>query len=277
MKIAAIQMISGTDLSQNLATAKSLLKSAADLGAEFAVLPENFSIMPQHESQRQQCAEALGDTSAPTQAMLAQTAKALGLWIVAGSLPIKSKKTSDRVVSTSLAYNPQGQQVAHYDKIHLFRFNNGREQYDEHLAYEAGSEPSSFTMKPKGSNQSVKVGMSICYDLRFPELYRALSAKEPCDLMLIPSAFTYTTGRAHWEVLVRARAIENQCYVIAPAQGGTHTSGRRTWGCSMIVNPWGEVQAMQAQGEGVVIAEMDFDFIKNVRTQLPVLNHRVMG
>lgn len=277
MKIAAIQMVSGTDLSQNLVTAKSLLKTAASLGAELAVLPENFSIMPQHENQRQQCAETLGDLAAPTQAMLAQTSKALGMWVVAGSLPIKSKKTSDRVVSTSLVYDPQGKQVAQYDKIHLFRFNNGREQYDEHLAYEAGSTPTSFMMTPKGAKKAIKVGMSICYDLRFPELYRALSAKEPCDLMLIPSAFTFTTGREHWEILIRARAIENQSYVIAAAQGGIHPSGRHTWGGSMIVNPWGQVLAMQAQNEGVIMSEMDFDFIKNVRTQLPVLNHRVLG
>jgi predicted amidohydrolase len=164
-------------------------------------------------------------------------------------------------------YAPDGSLAARYDKIHLFAFDNGRERYDEGRTLDAGSAPVAVQAGP------LRVGLSICYDLRFPELYRALM-DPPCDLLCVPSAFTYTTGQAHWELLLRARAVENQCYVVAAAQGGTHENGRRTWGHSLIVDPWGEVVAVQAEGEGVVIAELDPLRIAQVRAQLPALAHR---
>jgi nitrilase len=175
------------------------------------------------------------------------------------------------VRNTCLVFGPEGQEQARYDKIHLFAFDNGREQYDEARVLERGDEPVAFTA---GSH---RVGLSVCYDLRFPELYRALAfapGQPPCDLMCVPSAFTYTTGQAHWELLLRARAVENQCYVIAPAQGGAHENGRRTWGHSMIVGPWGEVLACQPEGEAVVLAQMDAARLAQVRQQLPALEHR---
>jgi deaminated glutathione amidase len=176
--------------------------------------------------------------------------------------------------------------AARYDKVHLFRFNNGREEYDEGRVLQAGTEPVAFNaafnaavnaaVNATVNAGAVRVGLSICYDLRFPELYRALMTP-PCDLIAVPAAFTHTTGQAHWELLLRARAIENQCYVIAPAQGGRHENGRRTWGHSMVVDPWGEVLAVLPEGEGVVTAELDAARIAQVRAQLPALAHRRLG
>ncbi len=167
--------------------------------------------------------------------------------------------------------------AARYDKIHLFCFDNGRERYDEGRVLRAGSEPVAVSGSADGDIAALRVGLSICYDLRFPELYRALMTmpgQPPCDLIAVPAAFTHTTGQAHWELLLRARAVENQCYVIAAAQGGLHENGRRTWGHSMIVDPWGEIVAVQAEGEGVVIADLDLDRLAAVRLQLPALKHR---
>ena len=192
------------------------------------------------------------------------------MWIVGGTLPIAIDGASDRVTNTSCAYGPDGSRVARYDKVHLFRYDNGRERYDEASVLRAGSQPRTFDAG------SVRVGMSVCYDLRFPELYRALMKEASCDLLCVPSAFTYTTGNAHWEVLLRARAIENQCYVMAPAQGGTHETGRRTWGHSVVVDPWGAVIGCREEGEGVVLADIDPEKIASVRRQLPALEHRVL-
>ena len=169
--------------------------------------------------------------------------------------------------NSSLVFAPDGQLAARYDKRHLFAFDNGREQYDEGRVLDAGELPVALQAGP------LRVGLSVCYDLRFPEHYRALMAPS-CDVLSVPSAFTYTTGQAHWELLLRARAVENQCYVLAPAQGGTHENGRRTWGHSLIVDPWGEVLALQAEGEGVVMATVDAQRLATVRTQLPALAHR---
>jgi nitrilase len=174
------------------------------------------------------------------------------------------------VFNASLVFAPDGALAARYDKLHLFRFSDGREDFDERRVLRAGEAPVAFDAG------ALRVGLSICYDLRFPELYRALT-RPPCDLLAVPSAFTATTGRAHWELLLRARAIENQCYVIAPAQGGTHESGRRTWGHSMIVGPWGEVLGVRDEGEGVVLATLDPARIAAVREQLPALQHRRLG
>jgi nitrilase len=171
------------------------------------------------------------------------------------------------VLNSNCVYAPDGTLAARYDKIHLFAFDNGRESYDEGRTLQAGSAPVAVQAGP------LRVALSVCYDLRFPELYRAMM-NPPCDVISVPAAFTHTTGRAHWELLLRARAVENQCYVLAAAQGGTHENGRRTWGHSMVVDPWGDVLAVQAEGEGVVLAEVDAARLAQVRRQLPALAHR---
>ena len=262
MKIAACQMVSGPDLAANLATARRLLESAAAQGARLAALPEYFCLMGQQDSDKLAIAETPGH--GPIQALLAQAARALGLWIIGGTLPMKAEQAG-RVRNTTLVYSPAGEVAARYDKIHLFAYDNGRESYDEARVLEAGSQPARFDA------DGVRTGLSVCYDLRFPELYRGYN---PCELLAVPAAFTYTTGEKHWELLLRARAVENQCYVIAPAQGGRHANGRRTWGHSMIVDPWGEVLAVLPEGEGVVCAEVDAARLAQVRQQLPALAHR---
>ncbi len=267
MKMAALQMVSGTDLSANLATARRLLEQAAHLGAELAVLPEYFCLMGQRDADKLTLAEQPGH--GPIQAMLGQAARELGLWVVGGTLPIATPDPA-RVANTTLVFNPAGECAARYDKIHLFRFDNGRERYDEAAVLVRGHEPVSFTLTPR-EGSPIRVGLSVCYDLRFPELYRLLAA----DLILVPAAFTHTTGQAHWEVLLRARAIENQAYVLASAQGGEHSNGRRTWGHSLAIDPWGQVLACQAHGEGVVLATLDTALLQQVRSNLPALQHRV--
>jgi deaminated glutathione amidase len=213
-------------------------------------------------------AETPGD--GPIQQSLADAAREHGIWVMGGTLPMRSGE-ADYVMNSNCVFAPDGRLAARYDKMHLFRYDNGRERYDEGRVLRAGGEPVAFDAG------GVRVGLSVCYDLRFPELYRALSftpGERPCDLLAVPAAFTYTTGRAHWELLLRTRAIEHQCYVIAPAQGGTHETGRRTWGHSMIVDPWGEVLGVLPEGAGVVLAELDPARIASVRTQLPALEHR---
>jgi len=267
MKVAAIQMVSGTQLEHNLARARALLGQARAQGAELAALPEYFCLMGQREDDKLAFAEAPGN--GPIQQMLSDTARELGLWIVGGTLPLVADAPG-HVRNTCFVFAPDGAEVARYDKIHLFRFDNGREQYDEGRVIEAGSAPVGCEAA------GLRVGLSVCYDLRFPELYRQLGAEHACDLISVPAAFTYTTGEKHWELLLRARAVENQSYVIAAAQGGRHENGRRTWGHSMIVDPWGEVLASLAEGEGVVMAELDRARLAQVRRQLPALAHRVL-
>lgn len=264
MKIAALQMVSTTRVESNLDAARALVERAAGEGAELVVLPEYFCLMGRSDRDKLGLAEAPGD--GPIQRMLAEAARRHRVWLVGGTLPLASGEEG-RVMNANLVFSPAGDQVARYDKIHLFRFDNGREQYDEGRTLKAGSEPVAFDAA------GWRVGLSICYDLRFPELYRALM-KPPCDLICVPSAFTHPTGSAHWEVLLRARAIENQCYVIAAAQGGRHENGRRTFGHSLIVDPWGEVVAMLPEGEGVVAVEIRRERLAEVRTQLPALEHR---
>jgi nitrilase len=269
MKIAAIQTVSGTSVEANVARAGALLAEAARGGAELAVLPEYFCLMGQREQDKLAVREEFG--AGAVQAFLAHTARELGLWIVGGTLPLAAGDAR-HVRNTSLAYSPKGECVARYDKIHLFKFDNGREQYDESRVIEGGSVPQSFVL-PSRDGHAWKIGLSVCYDLRFPELYRSLGA----DLLLVPSAFTHVTGEAHWELLLRARAVENLAYVAAPAQGGKHENGRRTWGHSMIVDPWGTVLAQrEEEGEGVVLAEIAIDRIADVRRQLPALEHKVL-
>jgi nitrilase len=269
MKVAAIQMVSATSLQANLGTARDLLAQAAQEGCELAVVPEYFCIMGRKETDKVALREAYGE--GPIQQFLSQAARELGLWIVGGTLPLVARDEA-RVRNTSLAFAPDGRCVARYDKIHLFRFDNGRESYDEARVIERGSEPVAFELQARDGRRW-RIGMSVCYDLRFPELYRSLAA----DVLLVPSAFTHVTGQAHWETLLRARAIENLAYVIAPAQGGEHESGRRTWGHSMVVDPWGAVLAQrQAEGPGIVTATLDPARLAQVRQQLPALGHRVL-
>ena len=268
MKVAAIQMVSGTALQSNLDTAARLLAQAAAQGAELAVLPEYFCVMGLRDTDKLRIQETAG--AGVIQDFLSHWAHALGLWIVGGTLPMATADPG-RARNCSLAYAPSGQRVARYDKIHLFRFSQGLEDYDETRVLEPGAQPVRFELASR-DGFVYTVGMSICYDLRFPELYRALKA----DLLLVPSAFTYTTGQAHWEVLLRARAIENQAYVLAAAQGGTHENGRRTWGRSMLVDPWGKVLAQQEEGGGVVMGELSGETLQDVRGRLPALSHRVL-
>ncbi len=271
MKVAAIQMVSTGVLSDNLRQARTLLEKAAHDGAELAVLPEYFCLIGQHDADKLAIQEPFG--SGPIQQFLGDTARELGMWLVGGTLPL-SASSPDRVFNSSLVFNPQGDCVARYDKIHLFRFDNGTEAYDESRVLDRGGQPTRFAL-PSRDGHVWQVGLSVCYDLRFPELYRAY-ARDGVDLILVPSAFTHTTGQAHWEVLLRARAIENLSFVAAAAQGGVHPNGRRTWGQSLIIDAWGEVLAQQAQDPGVVCAELSLSTLTQRRSQLPALQHRVM-
>lgn len=272
MKVAAIQMVSTGDLQENLRVARALLEQAAVAGAELAVLPEYFCLIGLKDADKLAIQEPFG--AGPIQEWAAQAARALGVWVVAGTLPLTASQP-DHVYNSSLAYNPHGECVARYDKIHLFRFSNGTETYDESRVLERGSTPTVFALPSRDGN-TWSVGMSVCYDMRFAELYREY-ARQGVDLLLAPSAFTHTTGEAHWEVLLRARAIENLSFVAAAAQGGTHPSGRRTWGQSVLIDPWGKVLAQQAQGPGVVLADLDYRQLRHCRAQLPALQHRILG
>ena len=268
MKIAAVQMVSTTRVEQNCEAARRLIKEAAQGGAELVVLPEYFCLMGRADRDKLGIAEAPGD--GPIQRMLGTAAREHGVWLIGGTLPIATDDP-DRVLNSNGVYAPDGTLAARYDKIHLFRYDNGSERYDEGCAIRAGDTPTAVQAG------ALRVGLSVCYDLRFPELYRELvfaAGQPPCDLLSVPAAFTHTTGLAHWELLLRARAVENQCYVIAAAQGGRHENGRRTYGHSMVVDPWGEVLAVLPEGEGVVFAEVEAARIASVRAQLPALEHR---
>ena len=261
-RIAAIQMVSGPDVDRNLAEADRLLGEAAAAGARLAVLPEYFPLITSDETAKVRIREQEGE--GPLQEFLRDAARRHGVWVIGGSCPMEAG-SPDKVKNSTLVFDDTGRRVARYDKVHLFGFRKGEECYDESATIEAGNEVVAFD-GPCG-----KIGLSICYDLRFPELFRAMGG---VDLIVLPAAFTWTTGQAHWEVLLRARAIENQCYVLASAQGGRHPSGRRTWGDSMIIDPWGEVLARLPEGPGVVVADLDPARIADVRASLPALRHR---
>jgi deaminated glutathione amidase len=262
--VAAVQMVSSPDVQQNIAAAGHLIGEAAGKGARLVALPEYWPIMGMADTDKVARAEPPG--SGPIQDFLAGQAREHGIWLIGGTLPLVSSDAG-KVLNTTLVYDPEGRPAGRYDKIHLFGFNKGTESYDEARTIVPGATVGSFEA-PFG-----RVGMSICYDLRFPELFRAMGE---CTLVVVPAAFTYTTGLAHWEVLLRARAIENQCYVLASAQGGTHPNGRRTFGHSMLIDPWGEVKAMLPEGEGVVVGEIDSAYLAKVRESLPALKHRTM-
>ena len=198
------------------------------------------------------------------QEFLAEMARSLKVWIIGGTIPLQSAEAG-KVMNTTLVFDPQGVQRVRYDKIHLFGFSKGEESYEEARTITAGEQVTTF------ETEAGRVGLSICYDLRFPELFRAMG---PCSLIVVPAAFTYTTGQAHWEILLRARAIENQCYVLASGQGGKHLNGRRTWGHSMLIDPWGKIVAELPEGEGMVSGEIDAELLQQIRTSLPALQHR---
>ena len=264
VRVAAIQMISTTRVEENLNTAAALIAEAVADGAELVALPEYFPIMGRRDGDKIAAREV--DGSGPIQDFLAETASKHGIWVIGGSMPLVAS-VEDKVLNTCLAFNPQGVRVARYDKIHLFGFQKGEERYNESATIEPGRQPVTFDA-PFG-----RVGLSICYDLRFPELFRALGE---IDLLVLPAAFTEVTGRAHWEILLRARAIENQCYVLAIGQGGVHENRRETHGNSMLIDPWGDIVAQRDKGAGVVIGELDHARIAEVRTSLPALTHRVL-
>jgi len=242
VRIAAIQTVSGPDVAANLHIAAGLIAEAAAGGAKLIALPEYFPLISNDESAKVRIREAEG--SGPLQDFLADAARRHGVWLIGGTIPLVAE-ADDKVRNTTLVFDDQGRRVARYDKVHLFGFQRGDERYDEAATIEPGGTVVCFD-SPAG-----RTGLSVCYDLRFPELFRAMGE---IDLIVLPSAFTFTTGRAHWEVLLRARAIENQCYVMAPAQGGRHPSGRVTWGHTMIIDPWGEILACREEGPGVVSA-----------------------
>lgn len=263
-RVAAIQMASGPSVSANLEEAARLIEDAVSQKAKLVVLPEYFCIMGMKDTDKLAVREEPGDGQ--IQKFLSDTAKRLGIWLVGGSVPLASSE-SDKVYNSCLVYADNGEQVARYDKIHLFGLQLGNEHYAEEKTIKAGSEVVAVD-SPFG-----RIGLSICYDLRFPELFRMMNN---VDIILAPAAFTAITGKAHWEVLVRARAVENMAYVIAPGQGGYHVSGRETNGDSMIVDPWGVVMARLPKGPGAVVATLDPEYQASLRTNLPALNHRIL-
>ena len=264
VKIAGVQMASGPNVAANLSEAEKLIQIAAEQGAKMIALPEYFAIMGLKETDKVAVAEDLGN--GPIQQFLADTAKKFEVWIVGGSIPLVSD-TAGKIRNTCLVFDDQGNRVARYDKIHLFGLDLGTEHYHEEKTIQAGDQVV-VVNTPFG-----KIGLSICYDLRFPELYRAMGN---VDLIVIPAAFTETTGKAHWETLIRARAIENQCYVLSSAQGGYHASGRETHGNSMIVDPWGVILDRLPRGSGVVIASINREYQASLRKSLPALKHRTV-
>ena len=263
-KIAAVQMVSTPHVGENLAAAADLIAQAAELGAKLVALPEYFCILGLRDLDKVAARE--DDGKGPIQDFLAAAAARHGVWLVGGSVPMAIADPR-KVRNSCLVYDAHGRRVARYDKIHLFGLELGAERFDEANTIEPGTTPLAID-SPFG-----RIAVSICYDVRFPELYRALA---PVDIILVPSAFTATTGRAHWEILLRARAIENLAWVLAPAQGGRHANGRETHGHSMIVDPWGGIQGCLPKGPGVVVAEVDPGFQAKMRAGLPALAHRVL-
>ncbi|MDH5447009.1 MAG: carbon-nitrogen hydrolase family protein [Gammaproteobacteria bacterium] len=267
-KVAAIQMASGPNVSANLTEAGKLISQAVDGGAKLVVLPENFAVMGITEKDKLKVAEQEG--SGPIQDFLAGEAEKHGIWLVGGTIPIKTSDAS-RIRAASLVFNDKGKPAARYDKIHLFdvTLEESGETYHESETIEHG-DSITVTDTPFG-----RLGIAVCYDLRFPEMFRSM-ADQNVEIIAVPSAFTAITGKAHWETLVRARAIENLAYVVASAQGGYHVSGRETYGNSMIVDPWGTIQDCLPRGSGVVLGELDMQKIQNTRRSFPVLEHRRM-
>ncbi len=266
LTISTIQMVSGSCLENNLKTAERLIIEAKKSGAQMVLLPEYFAIMPLNEQDKTDCVEKHLDGK--VQRFLASLANQYSLWIIGGTHPLESD-TSQRPYGRCYVFNPNGECVCWYDKIHLFdvNVNDKKGSYQESKYNKAGDKLVSFAT-PWG-----KVGLAVCYDLRFPELFRELTL-QGVQLFLIPAAFTYATGKVHWEILLKARAIENLCFVVASAQGGTHQNGRETWGHSCIISPWGESLSSLAFGEAVATYTLDFNHQQKLRNEFPVLSHR---
>ena len=280
IRAAAVQMISSTDPDDNIDTMKRLVRQAAEQGADWVLLPEYWPLMGRKDTDKLAFAEPLvgsnfsetryarfGETRcARFQTTLSETAVECGVVLFGGTIPLESPDAG-KVMNTMLVYDRDGTQIGLYHKMHLFGFSGLGERYAEADTISAGGDV------PKLAADGVPLAAGVCYDLRFPEFFRA---QQPFDVLLLPAAFTYTTGKAHWELLLRARAVENQCYVIASAQGGEHESGRRTFGHSMIIDPWGEILDVLPEGEGIVIADLDAARLQSVRTRLPALQHRLL-
>jgi nitrilase len=264
-KVAAIQMASGPNVEGNLSEARRLIANAAEQGAKLVVLPEFFGIMGMKEQDMVKVREQPG--TGPMQRFLSEMARKHKIWLVGGSIPLAAT-APDKVLNSCLVFDETGMQVARYDKIHLFNLTLGNESYNEAQTIEAGNKVV-VVDSPFG-----RIGLAVCYDLRFPELFRAM---KDVNIIVLPSAFTATTGKVHWEPLIRARAIENLSYVVAAAQGGYHVSGRETHGHSMIVDPWGRVMDELQRGSGVVIADVNPSYQSSLRKSLPALSHRTLS
>lgn len=262
-RVAAVQMVSTPDWPTNRESARVLIAEAAKRGANLVLLPEYFCFMGHRDTDKLALREAPGQ--GPIQDFLAEQAAQHGIYLVGGTVPLVADDP-EHVFNTSLVFGPSGQAIARYDKVHLFSFHQGNESYDEGASIQPGRRIVGFDT-PIG-----RVGLAVCYDLRFPELFRA---EGDVALWLLPAAFTATTGKAHWEILLRARAIENQCYVLASAQGGHHPNGRDTWGHSLMIDPWGVILDELPDGEGVICADLDLARLAQVRGDLPALQHRV--
>ena len=263
--VSAVQMCSGHDVAANLLAAGQWLRLARDAGSELVVLPENFALMARSSADRLLHAEE--DHKGPIQESLSRWCRELGLWLVAGTIPLRCAHPT-KVRAACLVFDDRGERVARYDKIHLFDVElSAKERYVESDGFEPGTAPV-VVATPFG-----KLGLAVCYDLRFPELFRAL-LDSGAEMISLPAAFTVATGQAHWEVLVRARAIENSCYVVASAQAGQHDNGRATYGHSMIVDPWGTVIHCQPAGTGIVSGRFEHEWVEAVRRRLPSITHR---
>ena len=266
-RVATIQMVSGPKVDENLASAAALIGEAANKNAEFALLPEYFPIISDNERDKLNHRETFG--SGPIQDFLAEQATQHGIWLMGGTIPLDCGD-ANRVYNSCLLYNPQGKVVARYEKMHLFDVhvdNHGKEAYNESQTIVAGKNVAVV------ATPFARIGMSVCYDLRFPELYRHMLDQD-INMITVPSAFTVTTGKRHWEMLLKARAVENLCYVIAANQGGQNTARRATWGHSMIIDPWGDILGVVDEGPGIAIADLDFNRLEATRKSFPALKHR---
>ena len=264
INVGIVQMVSGTDVAENIQSMQRLVRQAAAAGAQWVVLPEYWPIMGKNDTDKVAVAETFGD--GVLQSALKTLAAELDIVLFGGTIPLQSTDKT-KVLNTMLVYGRAGELLGFYHKMHLFGYSSANEHYAEADTILRGMDV------PELKVDHIAVAQGICYDLRFPEFFRA---QLPFDVLVLPAAFTYTTGKAHWHTLLTARAIENQCYVLASAQGGQHQNGRRTYGHSLIINPWGEVIASLAEGEGVICAELDADFLQSVRTKLPALQHRLL-
>jgi deaminated glutathione amidase len=269
MKLAAVQMTSGTEVAANLMQARSLLEDVAAQGAKLAVLPENFAIMARRERDRQAVAEEDGD--GPIQRMLSRSARELGLVIVGGTIPLRVPGET-RVAPASVVYGPDGERIGRYDKIHLFDVNvpDAAESHRESAGFVAGRNVTVLDT-PVG-----RLGIAVCYDLRFPEQFRRMS-EMGAECFIVSAAFTVPTGEAHWDVLTRARAVENLCHLVVSAQVGEHENGRRTYGHSAVIDHWGRAVSVLPAGVGFAIGELDLGGQARTRHEFPALEHRVLG